>query len=517
MKRKPSALTAGVLLFAAFLIIISCRKVFDEKIGSDVTTSFGIKDARKFFYNTLRKQQAALAKGADKKIYPYWSLAYEGKTNKYAFVEVPFILPKMQHYSLNIKSASNKTDDRSALKIVKGSLSRLVLYKNNKGTVGKRIITYIPDLEYLEKHNNDISHNQIDKLDADFNGFLRYSTIDGKYLFTLKIKDGKSILKYSPNLNFVPNSTKGTSGKKGGKTMNIPPGQICDETLWTLWEQECEYFFPDGPQGPEVEVCDDPYIIDQWYEYTNCYADCSDPINFNTAECGYDEEEPLDCAGVPGGSAYMAECGCIGGTTGISECTVIIPLDTTRNIVDSCINAAVNQAFSTNLTGKMKDIMQNTILNNDQLKLKIRDSAWPDTLNGGYFQVLSRTNASGTMVLNAEIVLNTSALAGSANEYRVAIFYHEVLHAYLATLLNLNPGYLNNINDHSTIAYDYVDMLRTSLQTLFPSITSSDANALAWEGLSTTPFWGLRTPSQQQGIQLINQQYREGQKGNKCN
>ena len=42
-------------------------------------------------------------------------------------------------------------------------------------------------------------------------------------------------------------------------------------------------------------------------------ADCSSTL------IGY-LPDPTDCAGVPNGSAYMADCGCIGGTTGIYEC-----------------------------------------------------------------------------------------------------------------------------------------------------------------------------------------------------
>lgn len=68
-------------------------------------------------------------------------------------------------------------------------------------------------------------------------------------------------------------------------------------------------------------------------------TDCAGDVNGSAymADCGciggstgiYEcppEEE--DCNGVPGGSAYMADCGCIGGNTGIYECP---PLQTDCN------------------------------------------------------------------------------------------------------------------------------------------------------------------------------------------
>lgn len=57
------------------------------------------------------------------------------------------------------------------------------------------------------------------------------------------------------------------------------------------------------------------------------------PFSFHPSEITDDPEYPdepigsgdpvVDCAGVTGGSAHIAECGCIGGTTGIEECPPI--------------------------------------------------------------------------------------------------------------------------------------------------------------------------------------------------
>ncbi len=57
--------------------------------------------------------------------------------------------------------------------ILNAAFETLVIYKDKDGKKDQRIITYIPDLAYLKKHNN-IKHNRIGKLDKDFSGYLEY-------------------------------------------------------------------------------------------------------------------------------------------------------------------------------------------------------------------------------------------------------------------------------------------------------------------------------------------------------
>ncbi|MCF8318153.1 MAG: hypothetical protein K9I02_05355 [Haliscomenobacter sp.] len=76
--------------------------------------------------------------------------------------------------------------------IFTGSFDRLIIYKDKKtGKTGQKIITYIPDLSYLRRHNNDISHNKINKLDSDFTGYLEFKKWDGTRLYILEVTNGK--------------------------------------------------------------------------------------------------------------------------------------------------------------------------------------------------------------------------------------------------------------------------------------------------------------------------------------
>lgn len=535
-KSKTKTKLLFTLILGVIVLAFACRKdLINGKSLTELDAPMNVEIAKKIF-NELKKEKGKFVKvrkanpelskanipeNYNNRRYALYQKAYLSETDKSTFVEIPIVYN--QRYSLTVINpktfAKTSVSDRQL--VFKYSFDRFIAYKDKKtGKISTRMVTYIPGVAYLKKHNYKIKHNQINKLDSDFSGFIEFKEWNGDGIYLLQYENGKKT-GYISFKKAIRNKVQTLTAKT--KSSSAMSASGCQTYEVEEWGESCIDAGPES-EGPEPEctpyligielvtICD-PETGDPCIDYGDC--ETGDPC-IDYGDCDEGGEDPQDCAGVAGGSAYIADCGCIGGTTGISECPPA-PLDTTRNIVDSCINLAVDKAFAANLTGKMKDIMQNTILNNDQLKLKIRDSAWPDTLNGGYFRVISRTNITGTMVLNAEIVLNTSALSGSAEEYRVAVFFHEALHAYLATLERFTPGYLNNINDHSAMAYDYVDMLKATLQSTFPTLSSSDANALAWEGLHGTPFWALRSPQQQQSILQANQKFREGQMGSKCN
>src|SRR5690606_16572127 len=73
------------------------------------------------------------------------------------------------------------------------------------------------------------------------------------------------------------------------------------------------------------EIIEDiPTVICIWtYLGDDCYTSCDpdpDPEDPDPDPEDPPEPEYYDCAGVLNGSAYTACCGCIGGTTGITEC-----------------------------------------------------------------------------------------------------------------------------------------------------------------------------------------------------
>jgi hypothetical protein len=144
----------------------------------------------------------------------------------------------------------------------------LITFKHKQtGKIEERIVTYIPDLEYLKKHNNDISHNQINKLDGDFSGYLIYRMWDDSPEFTLKITGGKISMVY-----------KQTKEKK--KESNSIKVYVCVPMQTQHYTQMCWYTDPERTQG---ESCG-PWVLTGTTYFNDCHYE-ADP--YPTDPCAY--------------------------------------------------------------------------------------------------------------------------------------------------------------------------------------------------------------------------------------
>ena len=190
-------------------------------------------------------------------------------------------------------------------KIIDASFDRLVIYKDKRGKINQRIISFIPDETYLTRHKNNISHNRINKLDKDFDGYLHYKDWDGKVLFVLRIKNGEPVKKYdmrnsvTGNLNTLSNN----SSAKRGKVMVLNINPNCYIVTWD-WYQDCYYWSGDT----EPYWCDPPVIYNLQTTEVPCppvdggdggggpsdppvETECLGVLIFETGECIEDEEE----------------------------------------------------------------------------------------------------------------------------------------------------------------------------------------------------------------------------------
>lgn len=129
-------------------------------------------------------------KGRVNKKHVIFSKAYESSTKKYWFVEVPLLYN--QKVTAVIHSVDTAYDEQTHIKIRKATLPRVVFFRNKgTGSTGQYVLHYIPDPEYLNRFGQDISKNQLDKIDKNFTGYIRYSDWEGKPLKSLRIKKGR--------------------------------------------------------------------------------------------------------------------------------------------------------------------------------------------------------------------------------------------------------------------------------------------------------------------------------------
>lgn len=302
-----------VTCVALCLLVIlgySCRKVF----LNEVVINPKVEWAKEYFTQTLVPNEGnvldprVFAKseflsslkqnsGSNMEI-PIWQKAMEWKTAKYDYVEIPLKYTRKVTTIIKTDPATAEAVDPT---ILKGSIDRLIIYKDKNGKVDQRIISFVPSKAYLDRHKGDISHNRIGKLDKDFEGMLIYKEWNGTFLIALVYVEGKlfKIIKKSKNSKIKKIAFQGEE-------------ENCTTYYLYHWEVTC-YF-----EGDNVvpTYCDEPVVtvVDQWEVCEETPTDpCAEPENFENPECH------VDCAGVIGGAAEK-ECGyCIGGTTGLSS------------------------------------------------------------------------------------------------------------------------------------------------------------------------------------------------------
>lgn len=291
MKIKQKSI--AVLAIAVMLITsYSCRK----EVVSVREIEPEAKWAKDYFNNILLPSQGnevsysivnkisstdRIGKKANLKT-PLWSRAKADKSQLYSYVEVPL------SYSRKIVSIIAKKDEPVDKAVIKASFNRLIIFKDKKGKINQRIISFIPNKAYLDRHNGDISHNKINALDNDFDGYLIYKTWDDKIVSRLRVINGKastikkSVNKPSIKLNKLASIDRSIASRPGYEG---EPG--CIDFFDVSWEIVCYY----TADNPVPDYCDEPVMISKEWVSTECPDDgpnpggCEDPMNFSNPEC----------------------------------------------------------------------------------------------------------------------------------------------------------------------------------------------------------------------------------------
>ena len=297
------------------------------------TKEMGIVAVSRQKSNIGTKSSVELNFKTSRNITPLWYKSYISKAGEYDFTEVPFISNRKVISLYNF--GKKPVDARINLLRANASFKRLLIYKTKLGNFHQIQLTYIPDYDYLEKNNFDASANQINKIKVGFNGYIEYSSVkDEKKIFVLRFEKGKLVSKIYFKNNNTTNNVSGIKQDIKGRSsiMSVKDNGIIvnggrfEEICTPIMKQEC---FEVG--DPPVETCGDWIQVgdnceDVWVEDPpEGPGDdpCYDEFGFYICDPENPEEPspPVDCAGVQFGTAVMADCGCIGGTTGIEDCS----------------------------------------------------------------------------------------------------------------------------------------------------------------------------------------------------
>lgn len=69
---------------------------------------------------------------------------------------------------------------------------------------------------------------------------------------------------------------------------------------------------------------------------------------------------------------------------------------------------------------------------------------------------------------------------------------------------------------HNSISNYYRGLISSVLLSIYPQLTSNEAEALSWGGLHNTSAWGLLTREKQIEIEAILFKFSDGKDGTRC-
>jgi hypothetical protein len=170
-----------------------------------------------------------------------------------------------------------------------------------------------------------------------------------------------------------------------------------------------------------------------------------------------------------------------------------------NNLTNPCLSNLLNRKASS-----LSDYIS-FALNNENTTQPMEFSFSPqdepeEGVNGG---LLSRgIDVDGNPIYS--IGVDQKKLSSFSQEYIFRFFLHESIHAVLLSKGNL----WDNTLHHNAMSYQYRDLISAALKENFPTISSTDADALAWEGLSDSDAWKKMDPVEQFEIMKIIYRYQ---------
>ncbi|GEM_PF-2574508 len=359
---------------------------------------------------------------------------------------------------------------------------------------------------------------------GNLSGLVSFYELDGRLANSWVYSNGKAVMSTSANSGLRSGRTASSKSGANGRIMfddGPPEGFIdCGNRLVAHTREVCgevgglEGGGYEGGEGSGKVCYDQLYFVSERIycpippggsgggEYetpnpsgpggggnSNQGLDCTNPANFQTGVCAID----------------------------------VVPLDTANYVTKPCMNDALRKALGKGAKGKVKALMDSTFLVNSSVNVDFYYYAIP--VGNRSYGADAYTGPSANNPNHQLIVFNEDRLGNASQEYKVATIYHEVLHAYLAVLVNRDTdGNLIITNAHEDMVNNYIRMMAADLRGLFPNMDESDAHKLAMGGLQGTTRYSLLSQAQKADIYNTNIAYSTkpgpgvvGSQGSYCN
>jgi hypothetical protein len=265
------------------LIAMGCQKTLtnEDLLTDAASTVKGFNTARvqEWYFGTFQKSAEWKGSSLQGKKIPDWKSGVYHKVGNIEIVEFPLLKEKTK---ISIPS-NNSLTPAEKQKIANASLTKVLFIKNAKGNITVREVDYIPDWQYLQKKQFDISKVSYGKLGDDFTGKMVLKKWDGTILSRKLLSNGK----ISKN-GKVKKLEINTQSQETNST-NL---QECTAVTYCVFETFCEFTLIGDSW---VIVCSEP---------TNT-GDCWVEEYCGEVNCGIMTEEQCLC--------MLYEIGCTAG------------------------------------------------------------------------------------------------------------------------------------------------------------------------------------------------------------
>jgi len=170
-----------------------------------------------------------------------------------------------------------------------------------------------------------------------------------------------------------------------------------------------------------------------------------------------------------------------------------------------------------NLKNNIASLIKSQFVGNDDFNITFRAKQLDSKIDGLY-------NPNSNNMYNSTITLNKDILLNSSKEYILVTMYHEAVHSFLnleekrltPTQFAIKYPNLSRIDNNQVPRYyfnhngfaSFINKLADAIVSFNPNIPYSDAVILSKTGIVT---------NMTNAELLINQSYRNGTKGQKCN
>ncbi len=469
-KRLSRWLTLGFSMIILSMIISACKRELLNVKNDLVNGSLSVNEAKQFFNSeVLPKSPLSLAAINSKNL----DLS---KTNVLLFKDLVWDQAKSQEVQdgmalkipIRFKYKTNLNT-----KISFDKYNYFIIKKDNSGKLDAYWVMNIPNKEWLKDQTKSYMGNIIEQ-DWDGN-FKRSFTYDGKGKINEYQRPIKKHLSKNSNLSSAATSWVNISTNNvrkliseqsgGGTSLSDTTGLVGINPADTL-----SLYMGDGPSLFKTykDVNGDCWMNIAQISYWDIYgggvtlirtaADCGPlPNGESRGGGGGIGDYAKDCAGVPGGTAYIdPNCKtCIGGITGLTGCPLELKTDSLKKkfpcadklvvqpILTSPIMSKLVEPFLTPQRPTVTYLIDNTL-------------PWGNTTTGGAFKLGENGPDLGSVIGQSSIVrFNEKMLQNSSQLLIAATVVHETLHGYINyKLATANHNYSNYYNSNWMVGLD---------------------------------------------------------------